>query len=152
MQRKYDGINSEYIINNCCIKQFCQIMTFKDNDIIWKRLLWILLKTSKYAKKDPFKSLNVHKYGIPIICKNVDIKKLKYFINANLLNPKVLFTDYYVRQLCAKDEDTTDDEEYNKTMKFLVVLFDWICDKCANEPQIQASLTEYLKIAKKYRD
>ena len=152
MQRKYDGINSEYIINNCCIKQFCQIMTFNDNDIIWKRLLWILLKTSKYAKKDPFKALNIHKYGIPIICKNLDIKKLKYFINANLLNPKVLFTDYYVRQLCKKDEDNTNPKEYTKIMKFLVVLFDWICDKCKNEAQIQSQLKQYLKIAKKYRD
>jgi len=149
MQRKYDGPNSEYVLNECCIKQFCQIKTFKKDDIIWKRLLWILLKTSKYAKNPPFKTLNVHKYGVPTICNNLDIVKLKFFMNANLLNPKVLFTDYYVRQLCTKDEN---DKDYPKVMRFLVVMFDWICEKCKNEPQIQSQLKEYMKIAEKYRD
>eukprot|EP01083_Nonionella_stella_P031500 86253_1 len=149
MQRKYDGENSEYVLNNCCIMQFCHIMTFEANDVIWKRLLWILLKTSKYAKKPPFNKLDVHKYGVPIICSNLDIVKLKYFIKSNLLHPKRLFTDYYIRQLCAKDEDQKD---YRKTMKFLIVAFDWIVDKCSNEPQIQTQMHQYLKHANKYRD
>lgn len=148
MQRHYDGVHSERVLNKCCIEQFVQIDGFKKEDIIWKRLLWILLPKSKYAKKDPFRSLNVHRYGIPTLCRKLDTVKLRWFLSANLLDPKALFTDANVRRLCAKDES---DADYEQAMRFLVVLFDWITVKCKREPQIQRDMARYKAIADKYR-
>ena len=148
MQRHYDGVRSERVLNKCCIEQFVQIDSFKKGDMIWKRLLWLLLKTSKYRSADPFKALNVHRYGIPTLCRKLDVVKLRWILNADLVDPKAMFTDRDVRRLCAKDEA---DGDYEETMRFLVVLFDWITEKCKNEAQIQRSMARYKEIAAKYR-
>lgn len=147
MQQHYDGANSERILNECCIGQFVR-NSFSPHQAIFKRLLWIMLKTSKFANADPFRSIDVVRYGIPSLCKSLDAVKLRFFMCHNLVDPMEVFKSGHIRELCAKDEDARD---YERTMRFLVVLFDWITVKCQDEPEIQESLERYHQMAVRYR-